>query len=109
MTIGYGGAIDDRNAELIQHFYAAFARLDGDSMAACYAPNARFSDPVFSDLRGEEPGAMWRMLTSRANDLAVTLSEHDADETVGHAHWIADYTFSTGRRVHNDVTAAFRF
>ena len=25
------------------------------------------------------------------------------------AHWLADYTFSTGRRVHNDVRAEFRF
>jgi len=33
--------------ELIQRFYAAFDRRDGDAMAACYAPGARFSDPVF--------------------------------------------------------------
>src|ERR1039458_2876334 len=45
------------NAELIERFYAAFCRLDGDSMAACYAPGARFSDPVFIDLSDEQPGA----------------------------------------------------
>ena len=61
-----------RNDELIQRFYGAFARHDGDAMAACYAPDAHFSDPVFTDLRGEEPGAMWRMLTGRAEDLEVT-------------------------------------
>src|SRR5205807_9783064 len=68
------------NDELIQRFYAAFARHDGDSMAACYAPDARFSDPVFTDLRGEEPGAMWRMLTGRAQDLEVKLAEHEAGD-----------------------------
>jgi ketosteroid isomerase-like protein len=98
------------NDELIERFYAAFARHDGDAMAACYAPGARFSDPVFTDLRGEEPGAMWRMLTARATDLEVRLAEHEAGDDRGSAHWLADYTFaSTGRRVHNDVRAQFRF
>jgi ketosteroid isomerase-like protein len=97
------------NDELIERFYGAFARRDGDTMAACYAPDARFSDPVFTDLRGEEPGAMWRMLTGRARDLEVTLAEHEAGDDRGSAHWLADYTFSTGRRVHNDIRADFRF
>ena len=97
------------NDELIQRFYAAFARHDGDEMAACYAPGARFSDPVFSDLRDEEPGAMWRMLTGRAEDLEVKLAEHEAGDEHGSAHWLADYTFSTGRKVHNDIHAEFRF
>ncbi len=78
-------------------------------MTDCYAPGARFSDPVFTDLRGEEPGAMWRMLTGRASDLTVRLVSHEATGESGRANWIADYTFSTGRRVHNDVTAHFRF
>ncbi len=97
------------NDELLQRFYDAFARLDGDSMAACYAPAARFSDPVFSDLSRDEPGAMWKMLTGRAKDLRVELAEHEADDQRGSAHWLADYTFSTGRKVHNDVRARFRF
>jgi ketosteroid isomerase-like protein len=97
------------NDELIQRFYAAFARGDGDEMAACYAPGAHFSDPVFTDLRGEEAGAMWRMLTGRAEDLVVQLAEHEADDERGSAHWLADYTFRTGRKVHNDIRAEFRF
>jgi ketosteroid isomerase-like protein len=97
------------NDELIQRFYAAFDRHDGDAMAACYAPGARFSDPVFADLQGEEPGAMWRMLTARAQDLKVQLAEHEAGDERGSAHWLADYTYSTGRKVHNDVRAEFRF
>ena len=97
------------NDELIQRFYAAFARRDGDGMAACYAPGARFSDPVFQELHDPEPGAMWRMLTGRAQDLEVELAEHEAGDEHGSAHWLADYTFSTGRRVHNDIHARFRF
>jgi len=37
--------------ELIERFYAAFARRDGAGMEACYAPDVRFSDPVFVDVR----------------------------------------------------------
>jgi ketosteroid isomerase-like protein len=97
------------NQELIERFYAAFARLDGAAMAACYAPDARFSDPVFVGLQGTQPGAMWKLLTGRARDLEVRLAECRAGAQDGSAHWLADYTFSTGRRVHNDVHAEFRF
>ena len=79
-------------------------------MAACYAPDARFSDPVFPDLKGQEPGAMWRMLTRRADDLKLELLEHEADGDRGSARWVAHYTFTqTGRPVRNDVRASFRF
>ena len=95
---------------LIERFYAAFARRDGAEMQACYAPDVRFSDPVFRDLHGPEAGAMWRMLTGRADDLEIELREHDSDGERGSARWIARYTYSqTGRHVTNDVSAAFRF
>src|ERR1044071_1847474 len=97
------------NDELIQRFYAAFAARDGAAMAACYAPGAHFHDPVFQDLNDDEPGAMWVMLTGRARDLEIRLVEHEADDARGSARWLADYTFSTGRRVHNDVRATFAF
>src|SRR3954451_7001327 len=98
------------NDELIQRFYAAFDRHDGDEMAACYAPDSHFSDPVFTDLRDGEPGAMWRMLTGASDDLTVELVEHDADGDSGSARWLAHYTFTqTGRHVDNDVSASFRF
>jgi ketosteroid isomerase-like protein len=98
------------NAELIRRFYSAFGARDADTMAACYAPDARFSDPVFPDLRGSEPGAMWRMLVGRSDDLTIELLEHDADADRGSARWLARYTFTqTGRPVENDVRASFRF
>jgi ketosteroid isomerase-like protein len=98
------------NEELLTRFYDAFDQRDGERMAACYAPDARFSDPVFTDLRGDEPGAMWRMLTGRADDLRVELLEHQAGDESGSARWRAHYTFSqTGRPVVNDVRATFRF
>src|SRR3954464_2914514 len=96
--------------ELIQRFYAAFNDHDGDTMAPCYAPSAHFWDPVFGDLNGQEPGAMWRMLTGRAPDLTVQLAAHSSEGDSGTAHWIAHYTFSqTGRKVVNDIRATFTF
>lgn len=98
------------NQALLEGFYAAFARRDGEAMAAAYAPAATFSDPVFVGLRDGEPGAMWRMLTSRSADLAVELVSCTADDATGKAHWIATYTFGqTGRKVVNDVRSSFRF
>jgi hypothetical protein len=91
---------------LLEGFYAAFQRQDGDAMAACYAPTATFSDPVFVGLKNDEPGAMWQLLTSRSKDLTVEL----VSVTDSSAHWIATYTFAqTGRKVVNDVQSTFTF
>ena len=98
------------NQQLLEDFYAAFARRDGDAMAAAYAPGATFDDPAFPGLRDGEPGAMWRMLTGRSKDLTVELVECAAGDSTGSARWIATYTFAqTGRRVVNDVRSTFRF
>ena len=99
----------EANRALIERFYEEFGRCNGAAMTACYAPGAHFRDPAFGDLEGEEIGAMWRMLTGRATDLKIELHEHEAGEETGSAHWIARYTFSTGRPVVNDIQASFRF
>jgi ketosteroid isomerase-like protein len=99
----------DANRETIERFYAAFGDCNGSAMTACYAPGAHFRDPAFGDLEGDDIGAMWRMLTGRAKDLKIELHEHEAGEETGSAHWIARYTFSTGRPVVNDIQAKFRF
>jgi ketosteroid isomerase-like protein len=97
------------NQATIERFYAAFGECNGAAMTACYAPGAHFRDPAFGDLEGDDIGAMWRMLTGRATDLKIELHEHEASDEAGSAHWIARYTFSTGRPVVNDIRASFRF
>ena len=99
--------MSERNLETIRRFYAAFDAHDGEAMAACYAPDATFSDPVFPDLHGDEAGDMWRMLTGRAEDLKVELRVSDGRRATGRANWIAHYTFRTGRKVVNDIDASF--
>lgn len=96
--------------EVISQLYEAFAVRDHVGMARCYAPDARFSDPVFTDLRGTQVAAMWRMLCQRATDLRITYSDVSAEGTSGSAQWQAWYTYSaTGRPVHNVIEAAFTF
>ena len=98
------------NRQLIEKFYACFAARDGAGMAACYAPDATFSDPAFPGLVGREVGAMWTMLTSRAADLSLKLDDVGADGGGGNARWTARYTFTaTGRPVTNVVTSVFTF
>jgi len=102
--------MNNAHAQLIERFYRAFDEGNGKAMAACYAPDVRFSDPVFPDLRGDRAGAMWRMLTEGPGEVRVELLEHDADDRTGSAHWVAKYTFSeTGRPVVNDIRAKFKF
>ena len=98
------------NLRTIEALYAALDRGDGEAMAALYAPQATFSDPVFGGLSDGEPGDMWRMLTARAQDMSVELVGRDAEADRGTAHWVARYTFGqTGRPVVNDVRSVFRF
>jgi uncharacterized protein len=97
------------NADLIRRLYEALDRHDGEAMAQLYAPDGQFRDPAFGELTGAEAGDMWRMLTGRAQDLRVELADHAAEGDAGSAHWIATYTFRTGRQVVNDIQARFRF
>jgi ketosteroid isomerase-like protein len=98
------------NAQLIANFYTAFQNLDAETMAACYAPDVVFSDPVFPALRGAEAADMWRMLTRRAKDFSLVFDGVRADDAHGEAHWVATYVFAqTGRTVVNDIRASFAF
>jgi hypothetical protein len=55
----------------------------------CYAPDAHFSDAVFTDLKGDQIFAMWRMLAKRAKGFTLTFRDVAADEATGRAHWEA--------------------
>jgi hypothetical protein len=98
------------NHALIEGLYRGLGARDGEAMAACYAPDATFSDPVFQDLRGPRVGAMWRMLCQRSSGIRVETSGVEANDQEGRAHWEAWYTFgATGRPVHNVIDARYTF
>jgi len=97
--------------QTVERLYAAFSKLDADTMAACYAPDAAFDDEAFS-LRGRaQVGGMWAMLCDavKAKGRDVWKIEY-RDLTEKSAHWEATYRFSaTGRLVHNVIDAEFAF
>lgn len=95
-------------AELVDRFYSAFAEGDAETMAACYSDNIVFEDPAFGELHGEDARDMWRMLCGRATDLKLTYTILEASESSAKVNWIADYTFSSGRHVRNDIAATMR-
>ncbi|MBH9345953.1 nuclear transport factor 2 family protein [Pseudomonas aeruginosa] len=102
--------MDHPNAELIERFYQAFQRLDGEAMAACYAPQATFHAPARGARRGREAGARGRRRARRARDFRLAPAAGRADGNEGRAQWVAHYLFTqTGRRVENRIEARFRF
>lgn len=103
------------NEQTLEKFYSAFARLDPDTMAQCYAPDASFDDEAFS-LRGhEQVTGMWHMLCdatqAKGRDVwKLDYSDLKADASAGQAHWEVHYRFSaTGRMVHNVIDGRFTF
>jgi len=103
------------NEKTIDNFYNAFARLDPDGMAQCYADDVAFDDEVFT-LRGKsEVMGMWRMLCAATKDKGADVwqlryRDVKAAGAGGSAHWDAHYRFSaTGRIVDNSIAAKFEF
>ncbi len=93
---------------VIGRFYTAFAQRDWSTMGACYADDARFSDPVFPDLDAAEVRAMWKMLLTSGTDPRVTFEVLEEGSARGICAWQAFYTFSrTGRQVHNLIRSEF--
>lgn len=101
--------------QTVRRFYDAFARLDADTMASCYAPDAVFRDEVFSLRGAREIGGMWKMLCTGtqakgAQVWQLTYRDVSVNGATGQAHWDAHYLFSaTGRIVDNAIDARFTF
>lgn len=100
---------EETRAALVR-FYDALARRDAETMAAMYAPDARFEDEVFR-LRGEEIGRMWRTLLGRAREFSVTYTLAQAAADRGAVEWTARYLFGgrRPRRVVNVILSEIRF
>ncbi len=93
---------------VLTRFYTAFAQRDWSTMGACYADDARFSDPVFPDLDAAGVRGMWKMLLTSGTDLRVTFKVVEESAQRGVCEWEAFYTFSrTGRKVHNIIRSEF--
>jgi len=99
------------NETTITKFYTALANADASKICECYHPNIRFRDPAFGLLEGEKVCQMWQMLIERSNgNLSINFSEVQANEHLGSALWVANYTFSkTNRKIVNSISSKFQF
>jgi ketosteroid isomerase-like protein len=68
------------NQQTLERFYSAFARLDADAMAACYAEEAAFDDEVFS-LRGK---AQARAAANLGKFLAASSGRSSVERIAAH-------------------------
>jgi ketosteroid isomerase-like protein len=94
----------------IRALYEALQTGDGDAMAALYAPGARYSDPIFRDLRGDQVRALWKMICEGSRDLEFKVRRVAGKGGFAEAQWEAKYTFPlTGLPVHNEGSAKFAF
>jgi ketosteroid isomerase-like protein len=103
--------MEDNYRSLISTLYQCLSERDGQGMADCYVRDAHFSDPVFNNLKNEEVGAMWKMLTGRAKT-GITAAVHDINinNDTGQARIEASYRFSQSNRlVTNHIHAQFTF
>lgn len=73
-------------------------------MAACYHPMASYSNPVFPDLRGAWPGAMWKLALARAEQLQVQWDIAYADARKAQVIWRASWR-ERGRARHIEAAA----
>lgn len=100
----------NEHEKLITRLYTGLKNLDADMMLSCYHEEATFRDPVFELHSKKEINGMWTMLCSRAKEFELTFDSVQADHSSGSAQIEATYLFSsTGRKVHNKITAHFEF
>lgn len=99
------------NQDTVSRFYAAFQDRDAAAMNACYAPDIKFSDPVFGPLEGDRARAMWQMLNRPGGGgLELQYQVGAVDDSTGNATWQAQYAApGTGRPVDNHITSRFWF
>jgi ketosteroid isomerase-like protein len=78
-----------QDLSVARRFYTAFQAKDAAAMGACYADDARFSDPVFTDLDARGARAMWAMLLERGKDMSLTYEVLAESPSAAKVNWIA--------------------
>ena len=98
------------NEKVVERFYAAFQKLDYQTMQDSYSETASFTDPAFGTLFGSDIKDMWEMLCKNAKDFSLTFtSPISKDHHTVTCYWVATYIFSkTGKQVENRVNATFK-
>ncbi|MFK7950487.1 MAG: nuclear transport factor 2 family protein [Saprospiraceae bacterium] len=99
----------EKNQQLIQVFFTAFANKDLDTMLDCYHKNVIYDDVGFGKQEGEKAKKVWRFLIQNVDKNAIiTFSNIQISASTGQANWTTKYTFGK-RKITNQITATFRF
>lgn len=77
-------------------FFDAFAVGDWHAMGRLYAPQARFSDPLFPQLDAEQVRALWQMLLTQAQGFRLSYRIDAESDHAARVLWVAHYLY--GRR-----------
>ncbi|HYB54274.1 MAG TPA: nuclear transport factor 2 family protein [Thermoanaerobaculia bacterium] len=93
---------NEETRSALTHFYDSLARRDGEAMAAMYAPNAQFEDPIFR-LTGSDIGKMWIALTRRVKDFSIAYTIGQAAAGHGIVELTARYLYGGRRAVTNVI------
>jgi limonene-1,2-epoxide hydrolase len=101
----------NQNEQIIEEFYSGFATANADTMCSCYHPEVIFEDPVFGELKGQDAKDMWEMLIKKSKGhLKITFTDVYAKANKGSANWVAEYEFSSTKRlIVNRIHAEFEF
>lgn len=95
----------------IHQLYTSIANRAISNIKTCYAPTARFNDPVFDTLVGNEIPKMWRMLIEKSKgNLEIEYTIIKSNEHKSSVEWIATYTFGKNKRkIRNVIQSEFYF
>ena len=109
----------EANRAMLQRFFECFAKRDAMGMRACLHPDVEFQDIGF-DLRGDEVGAMWSMITTPKHPdqvqhpIQVQLHSSTVTGSTGEAHWSCQYLLIPDKGgaplpIENTTTSKFEF
>jgi heat-inducible transcriptional repressor len=91
--------LDDHDPDrLVARFFGALAARDAAGLARCYHPLVSYSSPLFPDLRGPLPAAMWRLGLARADRLQVRWDVVFADPRKAQVNWTARWADGSAQR-----------
>ena len=98
----------EQTRQALARFYEALARRDAATMAAAYAPDAAFDDPVFQ-LRGPTSAGCGSRFSAAPASSRSTGRSARAEPDRGEVAWTARYLFGGKRPVVNVIESDVRF
>ncbi len=105
------------NAALLHKLFTALDEHKYETMASCYASNARFRDIAFDRDGVGEIRSMWRMICREETNIEVkSLDVQEADDRTGRARVVETYRYGASKRdnedgvsVTNEIESRFEF